>query len=97
MRIFTTVHAEPRDSVDHPTYRVNFWQQPQPDFGWNLEAFVVVDAGDVNEAIFWAEQNSRGRPYELFAEISDENVEGTERPRQSGLIRLLGKDPNSRI
>lgn len=33
MRLIETVHAEPRDSVDQPSYRVNFWQ-------WSGEAFL---------------------------------------------------------
>ena len=94
MRPMETVHAEPRISVESPTYRVNFWQRQSPRMGWNLDAYVLTDVGDVEEVLRWVEEQSRGRRFELFAETDDEPMTSFESPRTTGLIRLLGSNPN---
>ena len=94
MRVIETVHAEPRDSTDSPCYRVNFWQAGPPGYSWNLDAYALADVADVAEVLRWVDENSNGRPYEVFAEIGDE-PEGTfQTPRKAGLVRLLGTNPN---
>ena len=77
------VHAtrvDPRDTrweVDHPGYRVYFWQPGVTD-EWELEGV------DVDEVLHWAADNAGGRQYVVYACVSD--AEGR------GLIRLLGSD-----
>lgn len=95
MRAIETVHAEPRDSDDSPCYRVNFWEQPLPGYGWNLDAFVLVEVKDVSEALRWVEEHANGRPLELFAEMGSEPEKPLGTPRKASLIRLLGNNPNA--
>lgn len=97
MRAHETVHAEPRRILGQPTYRVNFWERPGPDTGWQLDAFALSEVNGVAEAIAWAEQHSRGRRFELFVEIGDEAVHDFHTPRRSNLIRLAGADPNDGV
>lgn len=95
MHTIETVHAEPHDSEDSPCYRVNFWEQPRPGYGWNLDAFVLVEVHDVAEALRWVEENARGRLFELFAEMHPEPDKPFGTPRKTSLIRLLGSNPNA--
>ena len=95
MRSIETVHAEPRYSVDSPTYRVNFWQRPSPGFGWNLDAYALTEVQDITEVLRWVEENSHGRRFELFAEMDFQPEESFESPRTAGLVRLLGSNPNA--
>lgn len=95
MRAIETVHAEPRDSDDSPCYRVNFWEQPRPGYGWNLDAFVLVEVQDVSEALRWVEEHANGRPFELFAEMDSEPEKPLGAPRKASLVRLLGNNPNA--
>lgn len=97
VRAHETVHAEPRQVRDHPTYRVNFWERPWPDTVWQLDAFALTEANDVAEAMQWAEDHARGRRFELFVEADDEAVHDFQTPRQSNLIRLAGTDPNDGV
>lgn len=92
MRLIETVHAEPRDSVDKPAYRVNFWQQSGGS--WNLDAYALTEVEDVAEVLRWVDENATGRRFEVFAEVDDEPVGSFHNPRRSGLIRLLGANPN---
>jgi len=72
--------VDPRDTrweVDHPSYRVHFWQPGVTD-EWEL------DGADVDEVLRWAAGNANGRHYVVYARVSD--AEGP------GLIRLLGSD-----
>lgn len=94
MRHFETVHAEPKEFIKFPTYRVNFWQKPIAGGGWPLDAYVILGAGSVTEVISWVEKNARGRDFEIFAEMDEEPVGSFDMPRKSGLVRLLGKNPN---
>lgn len=91
MRAIETVHAENRDQIDSPVYRVNFWQQGQ---GWLLDAHVLFDAQDVGQALDWANQNSRGRQFELFVEMDCQPESKFSAPREAGLVRLFGTNPN---
>lgn len=87
-----TTHSESPHNVDHPVYRVNYWERPAPGFGWNLDAWVLVSAGDVLEAIRWTQDNARGRRFELFAEVEPEPP--GNHPRHTPLVRLVGINPN---
>lgn len=94
MREIPTVHAEPQQVTDAPVYRVNFWQQPPPGFGWPLDAYALVDARDVHEVLAWAEERSEGRKIEIFVEVDEEPERGFSAPRKTNLIRLVGYNPN---
>ncbi|TDP99833.1 hypothetical protein AXZ95_3763 [Leifsonia sp. 115AMFTsu3.1] len=76
---------------------MNFWERPGPDTGWQLEAFALTEADDVDAAMAWANEHSRGRRFELFVEIEDEAVHDFQTPRRSDLIRLAGTDPNDGV
>ena len=93
MRITPTVHAEPEDYKEYPTYRVNFWQRSQGQ-GYNLEAFVISGALDITQVQEWILNHSEGRPYELFVEVDGTAPDNYRTPRTSTLIRLKGRDPN---
>lgn len=95
MRSIETVHAEPRDSVDSPSYRVNFWDRPSPGFAWNLDAYVLTEVEDIAEVLGWVDEHARGRRFELFVESDDEPVRSFESPRTTGLVRLIGSNPNA--
>jgi hypothetical protein len=78
--------VDPRDvewEVESPNYRVYFWQHR--DGTWVSDEF-ELDVGDVTEAICWAEENSAGRDYVLYAVIPAEGG-------RVGLVRLNGSDP----
>lgn len=94
MRASETVHAEPKYLVDSPSYRVNFWRQPAPEYGWNLEAYVLTEAIDFAEVLQWVEDHADGRRFEVFVEATNETVHTYGEPRTTGLIRVLGTDPN---
>lgn len=95
MQASETVHAENHDFIDSPFYRVNFWEQASPPRGWMLDAFVLSDVEDLTQVQQWIEENARGRRFELFVETQDEPVNPFSSPRKSGLIRLLGSNPNA--
>lgn len=94
MRASETVHADSRDLIDSPNYRVNFWQQASPEYGWNLEAYVLTEAEDFTEVLQWVNDQAVGRRFEVFVEIDREHVRPFGTPRTTGLIRVLGTDPN---
>jgi hypothetical protein len=93
MRASETVHAEPAFSLGAPSYRVNFWQR-SGEGAWALDAFVLTEVREVTEALEWAEEHANGRRFELFAEGQEEPVGFFGTPRTSGLVRLLGENPN---
>lgn len=95
MELFSTTHAEPREVSDNPRYRVNIWDRPDAVYAWNLDAYVICDADDVEGALRWALARAAGRPYELFVEVDDEPVREVSAPRTSALIRLAGGNPNA--
>jgi len=68
MRVIETDHAEPRDTVDFPCYRVNFWVQPHPGFAWNLDAYALLEVEDVSQVLRWVDEHADQRLFELFAE-----------------------------
>lgn len=94
MRLIETVHAEPRESIDSPVYRVNFWAG-STETSWALDAFAVQEAADVAEVIAWANEQAGGRRFEIFVEMHEEREGSFQTPRQAGLIRLLGSNPNA--
>lgn len=95
MHAIGTVHAEPRASVESPTYRVNFWERESPEQAWGLDAYVLTNVEDVDEVLRWVREHAGGRRFEVFAEIDQEPVGQFESPRTTTLVRLLGSDPNA--
>ena len=95
MRAIETVHAEPRDLVDSPGYRINFWQQSPHGNSWNLDAYALTEAKDISEVLHWVDDHAEGRRFEVFAEIDEEPMGSFEDPRRTALVRLLGSDPNA--
>ncbi|MCM3657552.1 hypothetical protein M3147_09845 [Agromyces mediolanus] len=95
MHAFKTVHAEPRDSVESPVFRVNFWQRNSPGAAWSLDAYVLTDIRDVNEVLRWVDLHADGRRFEVFAEMDPEPVGAFQEPRTTSLLRLIGEDPNA--
>jgi hypothetical protein len=95
MRAYETVHAEPNDSIDRPSYRVNFWSPSGST--WGLDAWVLVEARDINEVLQWAEKQAEGRRFEVFVEMDEEPLKSFHSPRTSGLIRLYGSNPNTGV
>lgn len=93
MRLIETVHAEPRYSVESPSYRVNFWQASGS--AWALDAFALTEVEDVTEVLRWVDAHARGRRFEVFAELDDEPAGSFQTPRTTGLVRLLGSNPNA--
>ncbi len=93
MHVTETVHAESRFSVESPGYRVNFWQKTSLG-SWNLDAYVLSDVDDVGEVLRWVEEHASGRRFEVFAELDAETLGAFETPRFTGLVRLLGTNPN---
>jgi hypothetical protein len=89
-----TGHAEPVWLSDRPAYRVDFWKRPKPNFGFNLDAYILIDAIDVEEVLRWVAENARGREYELFVEVEPADPEPGLRPRSATLVRLAGANPN---
>lgn len=94
MRALETVHAKPRDVVNSPGYRVNFLQQPVPGYAWDLDAYALTEVENVAEVLRWVDENARGRRFEVFAEMDEEPARSFESPRTTGLVRLLGSNPN---
>lgn len=93
MEIHATGHAEPTYGIELPIYRVQFWEQPAPNYSYNLDAFVLVGASSVEEALNWVVDNARGRIWELLLEIESEPVEAGLQIRRSALARLAGTNP----
>lgn len=94
MRILETDYAEPRAWVYSPCYRVNFWQQSHPGDAWGLDAYALIDVEDVSEVLRWVDKHAEGRHFELFVEMDYEPEGSFGTPRKTGLIRLLGSNPN---
>ena len=95
MRPIETVHAEPRHSSDSPAYRVHFWQRNFPEHAWNLDAYALTEVEDITEVLRWVDEHAAGRRFEVFAEMDEEPACSFQSPRKTGLIRLLGSDPNA--
>ncbi|GGR14446.1 hypothetical protein ACFOE1_12140 [Agromyces mediolanus] len=94
MRVVATVHAEPRQSIGSPSFRVHFWERTSAERAWNLDAFVLIGARDVGEVLRWAEEHARGRHLEIFVEGDEQPASRFDVPRTAALLRLLGSDPN---
>lgn len=91
-----TSFADPLFLEATPAYRVNFWEGG-PSGGWNLDAFVLSGASDVAEVLKWVEQRRQGRTVELFVEVNADPAVSMDARRRSGLIRILGEDPNEGV
>jgi hypothetical protein len=81
--------VDPRDTrweINHPAYRVYFWQRPgdPPDSDWASEEW-HIEGADVQEVLAWAGKDETHRAYILYVC----HTCGTE----PGLIRLCGSDP----
>ncbi|WP_202800890.1 hypothetical protein [Salinibacterium sp. PAMC 21357] len=95
MKAEPTVHSEAFEELERPAYRVNYWERPGSSAsGWNLDAWIVFDAADVDEASQWVKDHANGRRYELFVETVGEVYSGFEEPRAANLVRLAGSNPN---
>lgn len=94
MHIEPTPHAANTSRINSPNYRINFWT-PSGEV-WALRAFVITGATDVTEVLQWVEENKDGQHVEVFAEMDTMPVQPGV-PRQSGLIRLLGSNPNAGV
>ena len=90
--------VDPRDTrweVDWPVYRVYFWHQPpappgvaQEQVMWHCDEYRLSEATDVEEVLDWARSSARpDQTFTLYVEHRDAHG--------SGLVRLLGVDPNS--
>jgi hypothetical protein len=91
-----TTFADPLFLEVTPVYRVNFWELGPSD-GWNLDAFRLIGASDVAEVMSWVEQCRRGRNIELFVEVHTDPATSMDIQRRSGLVRILGEDPDEGI
>jgi hypothetical protein len=83
--------VDPRDTrweVDHPAYRVYFWQRSgdRPDSGWASQEW-QVEGADVQEVLAWAGKDKAHRPYTLYVRCTCDG--------KPGLIRLQGSDPTA--
>jgi hypothetical protein len=83
-------HIEFDQLVDQLVYRVHFWSVTAGSAP-NLEAHVLRGATDVREVVDWAERNSFGRPWELFALI--EVLRSLEADPEDWWVRLSGRSP----
>lgn len=92
--VMETVHAEPRDVIESPTYRVNFWHRPSVEQAWQLDACALSNAEDVTAVLQWVKEHALGRRFEVFVETDEEPETPFESPRTAGLVRLLGSNPN---
>ena len=95
MRPLKTVQAEPRDFLDSPSYRVNFWQRSSPEHAWNLDAYALTEVEDIPEVLRWVDEHADGRRFEVFVEMDEEPARSFQSPRRTGLIRLLGSNPKT--
>jgi hypothetical protein len=83
-------HIEYDQLEEEPTYRVHFWHMKA---GWapSLDSHILAGANDVREAVEWAELNSAGRPWELFALLEVYRALGTD--PENWWIQLCGTSP----
>jgi len=94
VQIHETVHSEASNVVGAPAYRVNFWERSSPQHAWNLDAYVLTEALDIQEVLRWADDTAHGRRFEAFVETDVEPIGHLDRPRTSALVRVFGDDPN---
>jgi hypothetical protein len=91
-------HCDPRDMKwrhEPLAYRVYFWRplggttERPADIGipYESDEFELTDARNVMEVIEWANADSAGRTYTLYA-VSEDGVGG-----RRGMIHLAGVDP----
>lgn len=73
--------------INSPIYRVNFWEKPHPDYGWNLDAYLIVGDADIVRVLLWTLGEANGRRFQVF--VSADEVEEPDT-----LVCLYGDDPN---
>ena len=76
--------VDPRDTqweIDHPTYRVYFF-----DVAAGRSDEFELDDADVSDVLAWADEHASGRQYAVYLRLAP--PEGSP-----GLLRLLGDDP----
>ncbi|MEO8262323.1 MAG: hypothetical protein ABI566_07110 [Pseudolysinimonas sp.] len=83
-------HIEYYELVEKPAYRVHFWHVAT-GLAANLDAHILTDAADVQEALDWAGANSEGRPWEMFALF--ERLPSLASNPESWWVRLHGTSP----
>lgn len=88
MEVVPTNESHETFRVDSPLYRVNFWERPRPEYGWNLDAYLLENCADVTQALLWALGEARGRRFQLF-------VNSEQSKESDTLVCLYGDDPNS--
>lgn len=91
-----TTFADPPFLEVAPVYRVNFWGCA-PGGAWGLDAFVLTGASDVADVMSWVEPRRHGRKVELFVEVNADPAVLMDVQRRSGLIRILGEDPDEGV
>ena len=90
--------VDPRDTqweADWPVYRVYFWHQPpapprvaQEHAMWHCDEYRLSEVTDVEEVLDWARNRARAdQTFVIYLEQRD--------AERSGLVRLIGVDPNS--
>jgi hypothetical protein len=78
-----------------PTYRVYFFDNPYGGGqSWTTYTYEVTGAYNVQQVLAWADANSRGRIYCVYAVVFKGGVR-TDPDEKVGLIQLSGWDPNS--
>jgi hypothetical protein len=73
--------------ADADGYRVFFWElvrDPPPPM-WECSPWRLTGAGDILEAIQWANANADGRRFMIYAEV--------RHGQQPGLVLVYGADP----
>jgi hypothetical protein len=81
-----------RDWHQRPThYEVSFWESDNPEPPllplWTHDPFVISGEESIFDVIQWAEENARGRAYEIEAVVT---VDG-----RVGYVHLHGTDPTT--
>jgi len=96
MFVSPTTFADPGFfSQSQPVYRINFWERHTKNGAWNLDAYVLTGAVDVNEVLRWVETHQGPRRVEVFVEVDGGPPDSPDTPRNFGLIRIAGEDPNN--
>ena len=60
-----------------------------------MDAYALAEAEDITEVLRWVNEQADGRRFEVFAEMNEQPLGSFQTPRTTGLIRLLGSNPNA--
>jgi hypothetical protein len=78
-----------------PTYWVYFFDNPYRGVHmWTTYTYEITGAYNVQQVLAWADGNSRGRPYCVYAVVFKGGVR-TDPDEKVGLIQLSGWDPTN--